>query len=43
VFFGPSGDALIECLPTCQSAEQPAKYKPITYRALRQWYYGTYD
>lgn len=43
VFFGPSGDALIECLPTCQSPERPPKYKPMTYRAMRQWYYGTYD
>ena len=42
VFFGPSGDALIECLPTCQSPEHPPKYKPATYRELRQWYYGSY-
>jgi len=43
VFFGPSGDALIECLPTCQSPERPPRYEPMTYRALRQWYYGSYD
>jgi isopenicillin N synthase-like dioxygenase len=43
VFFGPSGDAMIECLPTCQSPERPPKYKPTTYREMRQWYYGTYD
>jgi isopenicillin N synthase-like dioxygenase len=30
VFFGPSGDALIEGLPTCQSPEQPPLYEPIT-------------
>jgi isopenicillin N synthase-like dioxygenase len=41
-FFGPSADALIECLPTCQNAERPPLYEPITYLAARQWYYGTY-
>jgi isopenicillin N synthase-like dioxygenase len=43
VFFGPSGDALIECLPTCQGPDRPPRYAPITYLALRQWYYATYD
>jgi len=40
VFFGPSGDALIEVLPTCRSMARPALYEPITYRKLREWYYG---
>jgi isopenicillin N synthase-like dioxygenase len=40
VFFGPSGDALIEVLPTCQGPERPPLYEPITYLALRRWYYG---
>ncbi|MFM1815897.1 MAG: hypothetical protein RLZ98_2592 [Pseudomonadota bacterium] len=40
VFFGPSGDALIECIPTCQNAERPARHAPMTYRQLREWYYG---
>jgi len=40
VFFGPSGDALIEVLPTCQSADHPAHYEPMTYLQLREWYYG---
>jgi isopenicillin N synthase-like dioxygenase len=40
VFFGPSGDALIEVLPTCQGPERPALYEPITYKKLREWYYG---
>jgi isopenicillin N synthase-like dioxygenase len=40
VFFGPSGDALIEVLPTCQSSERPALYEPLTYLQLREWYYG---
>jgi len=43
VFFGPSPDALIECAPTCCGPDNPAKYEPITYRNLRQWYYGSYD
>lgn len=40
VFFGPSGDARIECIPTCRSAERVARHPPITYRELREWYYG---
>jgi isopenicillin N synthase-like dioxygenase len=43
VFFGPSADAIIECAPTCCTHDNPAKYEPITYRNLRQWYYGSYD
>jgi isopenicillin N synthase-like dioxygenase len=38
-FFGPSGDALIECVPTCQGPDRPARYPPITYSDLRNWYY----
>ena len=29
-FVEPRHDAVIECLPTCRSAERPAKYPPIT-------------
>ena len=43
MFFGPSGDALIECIPTCQSPDRPARHEPITYRKLREWYYGLRD
>jgi isopenicillin N synthase-like dioxygenase len=43
VFFGPSGDAMIECIPTCEGPGSPAKYPPITYRDLRKWYYGYAD
>jgi isopenicillin N synthase-like dioxygenase len=43
VFFGPSPDAVIECVPTCRGPNNPPKYEPITYRNLRQWYYGSYD
>jgi len=37
-FVGPRYNAMVECFPTCQSAEQPAKYPPITvhdYRTAR--------
>jgi isopenicillin N synthase-like dioxygenase len=40
VFFGPSGDAVIEVLPTCQGPQRPPLYEPITYTKLREWYYG---
>jgi isopenicillin N synthase-like dioxygenase len=29
-FHHPNQDALIECIPTCASADHPAKYPPIT-------------
>lgn len=30
VFFtGPNRDAMVECLPTCQSADNPPKYSPV--------------
>jgi len=28
-FFQPNYDAIIECIPTCQSAERPPRYAPI--------------
>ena len=40
VFFGPSGDAMIEVLPTCKGSGRPPQYEPITYLKLREWYYG---
>jgi isopenicillin N synthase-like dioxygenase len=43
VFWGPSADALIEVLPTCQGPNNPPKNEPITYRELRKWYYGYAD
>jgi isopenicillin N synthase-like dioxygenase len=34
VFFGDvSGDALIECFPSCTTPERPARYAPVTYAA----------
>jgi isopenicillin N synthase-like dioxygenase len=43
VFFGPSFDALIECLPTCCGPEAEARFEPITYEDLRRWYYGFHN
>jgi isopenicillin N synthase-like dioxygenase len=28
-FFDTNADALVDCLPTCQSAERPARYPPV--------------
>lgn len=42
-FFDPHYHALVECLPTCQSAEQPTKYAPITAGAhIMEMYRKTY-
>lgn len=38
-FLGPHIDTLIECLPTCQSEDQPPKFDPITYDAYLHWWY----
>lgn len=37
-FFDPNHDTLIECLPTCQSAERPAKYPPINFGDYALWF-----
>jgi isopenicillin N synthase-like dioxygenase len=29
-FHNPNAEQLIECIPSCKSAEQPAKYNPVT-------------
>ena len=39
-FFGPSADAMIEVVPTCQGPGRPPRYEPVTYRASRDWYYA---
>jgi isopenicillin N synthase-like dioxygenase len=33
-FHSPNVDSLIECLPSCVSADNPARYKPAIYRDL---------
>ena len=37
-FFDPNHDTMIECLPTCQSAERPAKYPPIKFGDYALWF-----
>lgn len=37
-FFDPNTEAVIECLASCQSIDNPAKYPPITY----EQYYGAF-
>src|SRR5258706_8943218 len=32
-FFDPGMDAMIDCLPTCRSAEAPPRYPPVRYGA----------
>jgi isopenicillin N synthase-like dioxygenase len=37
-FYGPSDDAPVEALPTCVSADRPARYPPTTYGAYQRWF-----
>jgi isopenicillin N synthase-like dioxygenase len=37
-FYTPHIDWPIACLPTCHSADNPAKYPPITYGEYRVWW-----
>jgi isopenicillin N synthase-like dioxygenase len=37
-FCDPNHDTMIECLPTCQSAERPAKYPPIKFGDYALWF-----
>lgn len=34
-FVGPRYDAMVECLPTCQSPDNPAKYDPVSVHEYR--------
>ena len=38
-FFGPHLDTVIACLPTCESADDPPRFSPITYDAYLRWWY----
>ena len=43
-FLGPHLDTVIACLPTCQGADAPPKFPPITYSEYLHWWYDTnYD
>lgn len=37
-FFDTHPDTLIACVPTCASADNPAKYEPVTYDQYALWY-----
>jgi isopenicillin N synthase-like dioxygenase len=37
-FFDAHPDTMIACLPSCQSADNPAKYPPVTYHDYALWY-----
>jgi isopenicillin N synthase-like dioxygenase len=37
-FCDPDHDTVIECLPSCQSAERPAKYPPIKFGDYAVWF-----
>jgi isopenicillin N synthase-like dioxygenase len=37
-FCDPDHDTMIECLPTCQSADRPAKYPPIKFGDYALWF-----
>ena len=37
-FCDPDHDTVIECLPTCQSAERPPKYPPIKFGDYALWF-----
>ena len=36
--FDTHPDTLIECLPSCRTAENAARYEPITYDEYAIWY-----
>ena len=37
-FFNPDPDTLVECLPTCQSAEDPPRHPPLKYIDFYEWF-----
>jgi isopenicillin N synthase-like dioxygenase len=37
-FCDPDHDTVIECLPSCQSADRPAKYPPIKFGDYALWF-----
>jgi isopenicillin N synthase-like dioxygenase len=39
-FFSPNPDSVIECLPTCVGAGNPARYEPAVYRDLILAFYN---
>jgi isopenicillin N synthase-like dioxygenase len=39
-FYSPNIESLIECLPTCVSAAEPARYAPAVYRDMVLEFYS---
>lgn len=37
-FFDAHADHVIECLPTCQGADNPVRYEPTTYTKYMTWF-----
>lgn len=37
-FFNPTWDTIAEPLPTCVSADNPPRFKPVRFLDYRQWY-----
>ena len=37
-FHSPNVDSIIECLPSCRSANKPAKYPPIRFGDYALWF-----
>ncbi len=37
-FFDPDHDTMIDCLPSCRSADHPAKYPPIKFADYALWF-----
>jgi isopenicillin N synthase-like dioxygenase len=38
-FLGPHIDTVIDCLPTCRTADRPPRFAPITYEQYLLWWY----
>jgi isopenicillin N synthase-like dioxygenase len=38
-FLGPHIDTVIECLPTCRTADTPPRFPPISYEDYLLWWY----
>jgi isopenicillin N synthase-like dioxygenase len=42
-FFGTALDSVTKCVPSCVSADNPARYRPACYRDLiHDFYWGSH-
>lgn len=37
-FFNPDPDTMVECLPTCQTPDNPPKHPPVRYGDFYEWF-----